>query len=81
MLEMFDLPSNVDKPIVSPALLMAHDWSKLFLPKSTDSKIVLLLVFVMSTMPIFSFPSPRSKIGLAKSLQKTLFPISMEKTG
>ena len=81
MLEMFDLPSNVESPMVSPALLIAHDWMRLFLPKSTDSKRVLLLVLVISTMPIFSLPRPAIKIGLAKSLQKTLLPISIVKTG
>ena len=53
ILEILDLPSNVDKPIVSPALLMATDWSKLFLPKSAESRIVLLLALLISTIPIF----------------------------
>ncbi len=79
--EMFDLPSKVDSPIVSQALLIAQDCKRLFFPKSIDSRIVLLFGFVMSMIPIFSFPHPTIRIGLEKSLQNTLLPMSMVKAG
>lgn len=81
MFAMFDRPSNVENPIVSVFLFIAHDWSWLFLPKSCESKIVLLLALFISMIPIFSFPRPVNRIGYAKSLEKTLFPMSMVKTG
>ncbi len=79
--EILDLPSKVDSPMVSAALLIAHDCIRLFLPRSVDSKIVLLLALLISTIPIFSFARPVIKMGYAKSLQNTLLPISMVKTG
>ncbi len=78
---MFDLPSNVERPIVSAVLLIAHDCKRLCFPRSTESRIVLLLGFVISMIPIFSLPNPTSKIGFEKSAQKTLLPTSMVKAG
>ena len=53
MLEMFERPSKVEKPIVSCLLFIAQDCKRLPLPKSTESKIVLFAGLVTSINPIF----------------------------
>ncbi len=52
ILAIWERPSNVDKPIASAFLLIATDWSWLFLPKSDDYKIVLFPGLLISINPI-----------------------------
>ena len=81
MFAIFDRPSNVERPIVSLFLFIAQDCIRLFFPKSDESRIVLLPALLISTIPIFSFPNPARRIGKEKSLQNTLLPMSIVKTG
>ena len=61
ILAIFDLPSNVDNPIVSVDLFIAIDWIWLYLPinkiknipRSLDYSIVLFDGLFISIRPIF----------------------------